>query len=882
MLPKVRTGAHDASVRLARGPALRERVTVNLPRKILYGSLFFLLILLLGGLAAFFTTRRMKETDAAIRHTDAVLHTLDHALRQVSDIESGVHGYVLTGSELFLDRYRSGRDGLPSTLGEVQILAADNPFQQGRLAELEPLVAARVAIAEAQIAVRRKRGLAAAAAVVSEGRSKAASDRIRDVIAAMKDEELRLLAERVQAAQDATVTAYRVLGIVFAGMMVLVGASSILLATSVTRRSRELLAGLDRMAGGDLSVQLEPGAADELGQVMATFNRTVRQRREAMEELARFHALLDALLQAAPGAVIAVNVDDEIDFWNPAAARLFGYTADEVLGKPVESFFITDATRYAELRERTVVRREVSLSREYSLRRRDGTPFDAAVSTAPLMRGGHAMGLMAVAEDITVRKREIDKLRESEERFRLALEEAPIGMAIVGLDGRFIRVNSRLCEIVGYTPDELADLTFQAITHPGDIGTDLALSQRLARGEIPRYQLYKRYIRKSGSVVDVLLSASLMRSHGGVPLYFIAQVEDVTEQKRSEERMRVVLDLAPVGIVLGTREGRLEANRRAGILFGRKIDASFDVASCGEMFCDASGKPLPPDDVPCVRALYGARIEARELRLRRADGQVIPVVVSAAPIPGAAPNTPAAVMTIEDITNLKDLERLRMEWSSLVVHDLRQPLNTITLSADLLARQVIGQPQLHKRAEQIRELALRLGRMIQELLDFSRLEARQLSLRLQAIDAVALVKEAADRFALGVSDRPLRTHLGVAQGIVAADSDRLAQIMENLLSNAVKYGDPGTPIDIEVSADDDTATVSVTNEGPGIAPDEMPGLFSRFRRLTEARRSDVEGTGLGLYITRALVEAHGGRIEAESVAGRTTFRFTLPLAHASV
>lgn len=132
-----------------------------------------------------------------------------------------------------------------------------------------------------------------------------------------------------------------------------------------------------------------------------------------------------------------------------------------------------------------------------------------------------------------------EQLRESEERFRLTIDEAPIGMALVAPDGGFIRVNHRLCEIVGYTAQELAGLTFQVITHPEDLDADLALVGQLARGEIPRYQLGKRYVRKDGTIVDVMLSVSVLRKPDGAPRYFIAQIEDITERKQFEERLRL-------------------------------------------------------------------------------------------------------------------------------------------------------------------------------------------------------------------------------------------------------------------------------------------------------------------------------------------------------
>lgn len=128
--------------------------------------------------------------------------------------------------------------------------------------------------------------------------------------------------------------------------------------------------------------------------------------------------------------------------------------------------------------------------------------------------------------------------KEKVQLARLALEEAPIGIAVVALDGTFLRVNRALCEIVGYGQEELTRLTFQAITHPDDVDTDVALAQKLAAGEIPRYQLTKRYIRKDGEVVDIMLSAAIARAPDGAPLYFISHIEDITERKRAEDRVR--------------------------------------------------------------------------------------------------------------------------------------------------------------------------------------------------------------------------------------------------------------------------------------------------------------------------------------------------------
>jgi PAS domain S-box-containing protein len=168
-----------------------------------------------------------------------------------------------------------------------------------------------------------------------------------------------------------------------------------------------------------------------------------------------------------------------------------------------------------------------------------GPPRHSLANYIPDIVDGTVRGFFVMVTDISAVKRAERALSESEERFRLAIDEAPIGMALVALDGRFIRVNRVLCEIVGYTPEELMGLTFQAITHPEDLDVDLALAEQLLRGEISRYQLGKRYLRKDGTTVDIMLSGSILRSREGAPLYYIAQIEDITARKQLEDRLRL-------------------------------------------------------------------------------------------------------------------------------------------------------------------------------------------------------------------------------------------------------------------------------------------------------------------------------------------------------
>ncbi len=202
---------------------------------------------------------------------------------------------------------------------------------------------------------------------------------------------------------------------------------------------------------------------------------------------------------------------------------------------------------------------------------------------------GRVLGMGTITRDITEPRRIAREREESEERFRLTIDEAPIGMALVALDGRFVRVNRALCEILGYTADELMALTFQAITHPDDVAADVAMSMQLARDEIPRYQRSKRYIRKDGTIVDVMLSVSTLRGHDGVPRYFISEMEDITERKRLEEELRLaeakssgILSISADAIISVDEDQRITLfNTGAEKIFGytqaEAIGASLDM-----------------------------------------------------------------------------------------------------------------------------------------------------------------------------------------------------------------------------------------------------------------------------------------------------------------
>jgi signal transduction histidine kinase len=270
-----------------------------------------------------------------------------------------------------------------------------------------------------------------------------------------------------------------------------------------------------------------------------------------------------------------------------------------------------------------------------------------------------------------------------------------------------------------------------------------------------------------------------------------------------------------------------------------------------------------------------------ELAIVGRSGHRVPVLASAAPVRAADGALQGAVTVFQDITPLKHLERLREEWTAVVAHDLRQPINAIALHAQVLARARGDAKRIGESTDQIVAATARLDRMVGDLLDASRVEANRLGVRLRPTQLEELVRGILDRARGATKGHPVALDVRGRLPVVSADAERVEQVLANLLSNAAKYGAEGTEIVVTLEEVLEGARVSVTNRGEPLAPDEISRLFSRFYRTPKAERSAVVGLGLGLYISKGLVEAQGGRMWAASDSeGTNAFHFTLRRAEA--
>jgi PAS domain S-box-containing protein len=599
--------------------------------------------------------------------------------------------------------------------------------------------------------------------------------------------------------------------------------------------------------------------------------RVLVRLRSANDEIVEQAARTRTVIDLAPDAFFQSDLEARFTDVNQAACKMLGYQRDELLGKTIfDTIRDEDAQRLIDTRSALLVGREITA--EWMLRRKDGSLLPAEVSAKILPDGRW----QAFVRDISERKRVESQLRESEERFRLIFDEAPIGMALVTLDGSFVRLNRAFCEIVGYPAEELERLRFADITHPDDISDDLALAGKLARGEIPRYQLQKRYVRKDGSVVDTMLSRSMLRGR-----YFITQLEDITDRQRadvalrqSESQFRGLIEHMPDGVFV-YRDGRvayLNAAMAALLDYDR-------AALVGKPIMDL----LPPEErAPInerIRMLQetGRPTPPRETHFVRRDGSIFSAETVGMQI--EFEGAPGLVVIVRDLTLRKQVEAAlrralaaREQVLGIVAHDLRNPLATIIMACGAL-------DQESRPKEIIRRSATRMNRLIQDLLDVALLEAGQLKVLRLPISARELLVEAVEMQRSLASSSLVEVQLEIEGDLPAilGDRDRLLQVFENLIGNALKFTGAGGRITVSATPGDREVLFSVADTGCGIAPSHLGQIFDTFWQVAASKGR--LGAGLGLPITKGIVEAHGGRIWVESALGRgSRFLFVIPSA----
>lgn len=490
-------------------------------------------------------------------------------------------------------------------------------------------------------------------------------------------------------------------------------------------------------------------------------------------------------------------------------------------------------------------------------------------------------------------------LEASEQNSRQIFEDAPIGMAVVGLDEHFSRINAAFRDMIGYSEEELTERTPLDITYPGDVAISKELAQAMLNGSGRSY-IEKRYVRKDGEVLWVTRTGCIIRDGSGQPQHFLIMVEDISDRKAAEE-------------ALCENRRELEAALKANqLIMTNSLDVICTIDEAGRFVtvnaaCEQLWGYTPdeligrqyielvyPEDRPKTNEAAQNILAAGQLtdftnRYIRKDGGLVDVLWSATWSPADKTHFCVAHDVTERIRIEKALREAKeeadranhakSEFLSRMSHELRTPLNAILGFGQLLERQSPTEIQ-RTRVRHIISAGRHLLDLINEILDISRIEVGRLQLSLEPVCVADAAQEALDLMRPLASEHQIQLSASAPldeKVYVMADRQRFKQVLLNLLTNAVKYTPRGGNVTISSNESvQNSVRIEVSDTGPGIPTEKLSRLFTPFDRLG-AEQSSVEGTGLGLALSQRLIHAMRGCIGVNSEPGKgSTFWVELP------
>lgn len=603
----------------------------------------------------------------------------------------------------------------------------------------------------------------------------------------------------------------------------------------------------------------------------------VSARRHAEE---RFAALVDA----AQDAIIALTPDGAISAWNPAAEHMYGWSADEIAGQRLSIVLPPERGHDVPALLARIRAGERSAPFDAEHIRKDGSRLLVSVTLSPLRDAtGQVVGGSVMARDVTELRESEHALRRSEQRQRITQQMAPIGLAVVGLDGSWREVNPALCRMFGRTEEELLALTLHDLTHPDDV--DPALAQRLLGGDIASYTAERRYLHADGRSRWGELHVSLVRTDAGEPHHFIVQLVDITERKRSTELLDFLFEGSPDLLCIVDRHGRfLKVNPSWTTCLGWTED---------ELLSTPFIQFVEPAERAATARLLAALTDTQgaggqfECRLRSKDGRQRWLQWHTSVL--ADPRF--VVANARDITEEKrqavQLEAQRSElarsnaeleqFAYIASHDLSEPLRVMSGFADLLRKEYgpVLTADGRQYVDHITAAAERMNTLIADLLAYSRIGSDTAERRRVELSAVLAEVTATLQPIIDEADAVIQA---AALPVILGYPNDWRQLLQNLLSNALKFRVDGRAPQVRVDSGmqpDGGVRLTVDDNGIGIPPGQREQVFGMFQRLHA--RTRYPGTGIGLAICRKIVERHGGAIALDdSPLGGTRVVVDLP------
>jgi PAS domain S-box-containing protein len=946
----------------------------SLDTLITVGFVIGIVSLLAAAGVSYHFTNQLQQSAAWVSHTQEVLKEIEEVSAGVATLGSSERNYINTGNEHLLEQEKEITDAIHENLDALRKLTADNPHQNPRLDQLEPLIAQRIDWGEQTVAARRQQGLSAAEQMIAAGRGIALSDSIRHVIKEMEDEEYSLLDQRQKKEQAISTTTFLLLplgvflsltmlsmGLFFlnagigerawaeekshwlasfpernpnpiveldlaSGVVHYANPSAIRLFPNLQSEemSHPLLAGLQEtqktLLDGNTGTARREISAGEFffaqtityipeARRLRVYSTDITERKRAEEVRAQFAAIVES----SDDAIISKTLDGIITSWNRGAEKLFGYPAQECVGKSMLMLFPPELVKEEpEILSR--IRRSEGVDHFETVRvTKSGKRIDVSVTLSPIRNNqGQIIGASKIARDITERKHGEEALKEAQALYHSLVEQIPAGIFRKDAAGRYVFVNSWFCRLSATKPADYLGKTswefLRELAEHGSTTLDVEKSIDLAASG----DRHHATIMQTGAGIEFdeeriladgrkqylhVVKVPVFNSDGKI-VGTQGMLIDITGRKQAEEarqtseaRYHTLFECAPDGIVIVDAKGYyLDVNASICRMLGYTRDEFIGLNATDI---------VAPAEIPHIgQALDVIKTNAdyqREWQFRRKDGSVFAVDTIATAMPDGN-----LLAMIRDITERKvaaeKIHQLNVELEHRVVertaqleaankeleafsysvsHDLRAPLRAVNGFAGIVLEEFSSLLPEEGRdyLERIRNGGQRMGVLIDDLLAFSRL-SRQLVNR-QSVNTVKLVQNVIDELKPQLNGRRIEIKVGELPAC-HGDPALLKQVWVNLISNAVKYTRGHEPAIVEIGCalENNENVYFVRDNGAGFDMQYANKLFGVFQRLH--RSDEFEGTGVGLAIVQRIIHRHGGRVWAEAAVNRgATFYFTL-------
>ena len=620
-----------------------------------------------------------------------------------------------------------------------------------------------------------------------------------------------------------------------------------------------------------------------LGNAMRTARRRVRGREE----------LLQTMLSSIGDGVITTDMSGRITSMNPVAQTLLGWTERDARGQLLSDVFQVVHPHTGEVIENptTQVLREdaaVELPHRSILIAGDGTERPIDNTTAPLRdEEGRIIGFVLAFRDITERRKAEVALERSERELADFFDSASVPLFWLGPDGVIVRANQALLDLLGYTREEYVGRHVSRFHVDRDVVDD-ALARLFQGDSLKRFPARIRC--KNGSVKKVLIDSSSLWERGRF-VHSRCFMFDVTEQRREEETrslLAAIVAASDDAIVSKTLDGIiLSWNEAAQRLFGyspaEAIGRSIDLIIPLEL--------RQEERKILERIRQGDRVDHFETVRVAKDGRMLDVSLTMSPVRDDSGRVIGASKVARDISErkqvdaaLRNADRRKDEFLATLAHELRNPLAPIRHSLEILLRSE-GDPRLFRHATEIlgRQLS-HMIRLIDDLLDISRITRDKLQLRRMRVDLASIVRHAVEA-SRPLAERDQQTiDVTLPDQPIYLDGDpvRLTQVFSNLFNNACQYTEPGGRIWLTAERQKDEVVLLVRDSGIGMPADQLDGIFEMFAQVDEDSERPRRGLGIGLTLVRRLVQLHGGTVTARS-EGRglgSEFEVRLPILEA--